>query len=183
MSLLQNTLLFFGSAGIIAWLIRSIIKSYLDKDLEAYKAKLKQETIRFSKLYGTRAEVIAKLYSKLANLKEDISMCYVKNSGKTNKEIILKANNRLSDVNKFYSENKLYFTKKQCMLVENMIISCRKVNFSESAKYLKSQGDDISTKEEENILDKNVTEEMIFGMIHPIMEQLEKDFREILGIE
>ena len=74
-------------ASVIAYLIRSIIKLYLTKDIEKYKAKLKhnydveieklktdlnkialEHQVKFTKLHEKRAEVIAETYSLLKEL-------------------------------------------------------------------------------------------------------------------
>ena len=73
--------------AVVAWLIRSLIRHLLSKDIERYKFDLKREAdkelalikaalniealtyqIRFSKLHDRRADIIERLYKKIVAL-------------------------------------------------------------------------------------------------------------------
>jgi hypothetical protein len=73
--------------GIVAWLIKTLTKQWLDRDAEGFKSRLQATTsaeierlrnslqmvalehqVRFTKLHEKRAEVIADLYGRMVNL-------------------------------------------------------------------------------------------------------------------
>ena len=61
----------------VAWLIRSILKHFLEKDIEIYKQSLKAEYDKaliehdtmFRNLHAKRADVIAQLYSQFVEIR------------------------------------------------------------------------------------------------------------------
>jgi hypothetical protein len=69
--------------GAVAWMVKKIVVHFLDKDVEAYKVKLQADAdrqleafktelrlieFRSTKLHDKRAEAVAEIYRRLANL-------------------------------------------------------------------------------------------------------------------
>ena len=118
MDTVQNIINFFIASGILALLVRSIIKLYVDKDIEKFKSELQREVTRFrvqyEKLHLERVEVIKKCYQKIVKvtgqieyLTHDIEYKDREKSKDKYKEL----SNEFSKLTKYYQVNALYFDK------------------------------------------------------------------------
>lgn len=70
--LFTNLSAFTVGSGLLAWLIRSLFKIYINKDLENFKHQLKKEQIKFLSLNNKRADVIEKLYLLLVDFEKSM---------------------------------------------------------------------------------------------------------------
>ncbi|MBN2095354.1 MAG: hypothetical protein JW727_04865 [Candidatus Aenigmarchaeota archaeon] len=182
-ALLQNTLYFFVASGIIALLIKSLIKLYLDKDLEAYKEKLKQETIRYSKLHEKRADAIEELFEKLVDYKnyaEGVKWAKESNiSGKELKEI--EENFRIAHRTFLDCLNKkgnLYFGGKTPELLEALHFEIMRTKTHTEAKCKDGKNMDFTSLK--NILEDIKNAEKAVANSE---KELINEFQTILGVK
>lgn len=126
-----------GSAvllAVVAWLIRSLIRHVLTKDIEKYKYDLKREAekeleaikaslniealtyqIRFSKLHDRRADVIEQLYRKIVALETAAGCLETEFQMDDYEELKEKADSlidRFFEVHSFIEDNKIYFSEE-----------------------------------------------------------------------
>lgn len=129
-----------GVLAAFAWLSKKIISHYLDKDLEGFKKDLKsasdakleeiknayviaelEHEVRFKSLNQKRFELIAELYSKLAQLHkamENFTKIMVSQEDLPESKRADEAANLFTDFYKFYLKNKLFFTAEECDRIE-----------------------------------------------------------------
>lgn len=58
-SLIRDLGIFAIGAGLIAFLARTAIKHYFDKELQTFQSELDKESMIFSELHETRAEIVS----------------------------------------------------------------------------------------------------------------------------
>jgi methionine salvage enolase-phosphatase E1 len=192
---------FIGGAAVllavVAWLIRSLIRYLLTKDIEKYKFDLKREAdkeleaikaslniealthqIRFSKLHDRRADVIEKLYTKIVALETASGCLEAEFQMDDYDELKQKADlliDRYFDVHSFIEGNKIYFS-------ENLSDNIKKFNalyFNLSIGiYYQSKPGNI----EEFIKAFKKEREKFHSQNKKIKAVIESDFRKLLGV-
>ena len=142
-AILEEALKFIGGTavaiGIVGWLVRSLIKHFLDKDVELFRQslqsqaaveleKLKHElrlaAVSYEKqvtlLQEKRASVIAELYSKLIDFL-DAAESFVSLVGfsgersKTDKAKVLAE--KAAEFMGYFARNRIYFNEELCEMV------------------------------------------------------------------
>lgn len=191
MEFLKNITYFAVGSGILAFLIKTITKHYLDKDFEKYKLNLQnlieEHKVRFSKLHEERALVIKNMYQKLVTAFDSIHSLVRPMQWAGEKNTGEKMKIAVTDTNEFilyYSQNKIYFSKGTCASLENI------------TKELKGTIATFQTKEflkEDLQYNKNASKEhmdhwmkawdKIDKEIPTALTNLEDEFRLILGVE
>jgi len=183
--LITNLLYFIIGTGIIGWLIRSIIKTWLDKDIEKYKWKLNRESVRFSKLYSERARIIRDLYYKLFDFEQAMSsfVSPVQWAGerpmKEKRKIAAETGNEFRD---YYKRNKIYLSEKVSEILEKIdkIFIESWIDFTTFEIY---DQDSRVLKPTEKMKKWIEVWDKIRLDIPILRTQLEKEFRQILGVE
>jgi|SRR3990172_5375634 len=128
---------FFGGSVLllaaVAWLIRSLIRHFLSKDVEKYKFDLRREAdkelaaikaslnidalthqIRFSKLHERRAEIVEQLYKKIVALETASACLEVEcqfDDYKKLKETADTLIDKYFEIHLFIENNKIYFSE------------------------------------------------------------------------
>jgi len=182
--ILKDLGIFSVAAGVIAWLIRTISQKVLNKDLEKFKHELKQEQIKASKLYDKRLQVIEDVYNLLEDFDQKMRSLTspMEMAGDLPKEKKLKiageAGEKFRD---YYSKKRIYFNER----ISNLLDKINKEFISawiDFTMYPPGKdilgGRDAKEKWEWWIKAwKKVTEE-----IPRIKEEIEREFRELLGV-
>ena len=180
-----NLLYFLIGSGLIVWTIRAIIKLWLEKDIEKYKWKLSKESIRFSKLYAERGKIIRDLYYKLFDFEQAMAsfVSPMQLAGekpmKEKRKITAETGNEFRD---FYRRNKIYFSKRVSDILGDMdkIFTESWIDFTTFEIYDPESRTLKPTEKMENwvkVWDK------IRIDIPQLRNQLEKEFRQILGAD
>lgn len=182
-----------GIAGILAFVVKRLIQSWLDKGVERYKQELKShndaeiERLRselrvsaferettFAKLHERRAEVIAEIYKRLArkhaafsDYLSPIQVGSKEEHGKRVKEAKEMGNDFIS----YFNENQIFLDTKLCAEIDKLLAVFRRI-WSESGADIESFK---GTKWVETWNDFN-------EKVPPLRGKIEKQFREMLGI-
>jgi hypothetical protein len=193
----QELLKLLGGFAIIvsavAWVVKSVVTHFLDRDVEEYKSQLatesareienlktqlqltaKEHEVRFSKLHEKRAEIIADLYSKLsrAHRESNILMFRIEQkedeaSLKTAADFAYKASISASG---FFEGNQLYLSKELSDSIRRILSTMQLTSLSFPYDGdIRTRGLDIWKEQSQKI--------------SAIMSKLEKEFRLMLGSE
>ncbi|MFA4851565.1 MAG: hypothetical protein WC868_10310 [Bacteroidales bacterium] len=162
-------------------------ESQLSFALESHKTTLEQLYYKTSKLHDKRIEIISELYSKISELQNvnfDLVTCLSIDSKKINvptneriNELIIKADTILTECRNFFFKNKIYFRQEICSLIFNLFESYT----SSHIRCIIAGAFNEIPKEKEKFA--KAAREFIDVIIPPVLEQLEKDFRDIVGVE
>lgn len=195
---LSNIGSFAVGAGILAFLIQSLVKLYLSRDIEQFKARMQaahdtelerlradlrivafERETRFAKLHEKRADVIAELYRRIVaanramnELLSPIQMAGALAEGDREKEAAERGNAFLD----YYLENQIYFDESLC----DKLQSFNKELTQAWNDYLTYQSSDPEVARERRRTRieawKTLREKVL-----PIRREIENAFRELLG--
>ena len=169
----------------VAWLIRSIVIHFLDKDIEAFKVNLQKEAleheVRFRRVDEKVAEQIAELYRRLYRLFEVVHS-YVKNMERNEPtkaikfEMVVKANRELNDI--LFLE-RVYFPPRIFERTRDLSRKLRDIalDFKDG---LEREKEDLPPKERSNWLEGM---EAIEEEVNPFFVELVAAFQKRLGVE
>ncbi len=142
-TILQTVLASAASAGIVAYLAQRLLKQWLDKDLEAFRAKLAADSareleqlrgqlsrlaiehqIRFNRLHSQRAHVIANIFQRLEELHAalrwlDTVHATMGTAGVGDFEA--RARRAIDELEKFYYPRAIWLERGLCDLLNNLI--------------------------------------------------------------
>ena len=183
--LLKNLIYFMIASGLITWLIQSLVKKWIDKDIELYKWKLSKESIRFSQLYGERAKILRDLYHKLFDFEEAMKsytspMQWAGDKPMKDKHAI--AYEKGNDFRDFYRKNRIYLTPKVLEILDKMdkIFIHSWIDFTTDRVYDNTSRESMPGERMERWV--KVWNKMCDD-IPALRKELEKEFRETLGVE
>jgi len=195
-----------GSAALVAvlgWLAKSFVSNLLDKDIEKYKTKLSAEKdaqienlkhelqkvstehkVRFEKLHSRRDEVIANLYSHIVDFYQAVDR-FLDYAIILNEESLEKETKLLweaVDSFKNYSEkHRIYFSEEICARLDSLYEAADKPT---SRLMVAVEHQDIDEDENGTLIDSwKGAREALEVDVKQIRETLEKDFRDLLGVE
>lgn len=195
--------------SVVGYLAKQIINQVLNKDLEKFKNQLQSENdkakLKFEKeiesyradlnlfytkqiqLYSKKSEVIESLYHKLIDLHDIMLEMTVSFRNITGKDEQTVQQEELDRVNlaaqkgneffKFYSTNKIYFEKETCQLIEELQKKFKETHTDYSFRHTFGLPPSEMTYEMAKKSVDRVREE-----IPKLMEKLENDFRQTLGV-
>jgi len=176
MTLFEN----FVVTTIIAGLVGVLFGLWRDKRFAEFKNDIEQRAFehrtRFLSLHEKRAEIIAQLYQKITLAQRLIKHASFPlpipfDDDKRHRE----AFQAYLDFEYFSDENRIYFTKKQCEILDAL----EKLTGLGALSTRAHQGD---LTDESKKYAKVQLKEALEG-IPPLQESLEDTFRELLGIE
>jgi hypothetical protein len=192
-NLFQYIATFAISSGLIAWIIRSIINSFLKRDIENYKNKLMESQIRFTKLHEERATVIRDLYYKLVELDDNLKslICPLQLAGDINlKKKFKKSTKAGNNFLDFSHKNRIYFNNEINDIIDKINSLMKRAFYDfRSAQEMDELSKQVSSRKEGSWINKEKMEkwnkawDTITLEIPKLKEQLEKEFREILGVK
>ncbi len=123
-SLLGSSALF----GALAWLARSVIKYFIDRDLEKFKSNLEkmafEHQIRFSTLHEKRAQIIAELHSRLYDFQWAVSAFlrdFHKNNENDKTKSVRELDNKSYKFKDYFDKHRIYFTENICSTVDELV--------------------------------------------------------------
>ncbi|GAA0878706.1 hypothetical protein GCM10009119_16740 [Algoriphagus jejuensis] len=183
--------------GLIKYFSKSIFETYLTKSIETHKSNLERinisHEIQYASLHKERAIVIRELYDKLFNYKMAVIHFFNVELAAGHEEADLKSritswSNIVPDFSSYFHRNRLYLSKDLCSIIDNLNNELDKINkdtqsFLQSFKLVDKQIQAIKSK------DKGFTDlrDNVNGFlekdIEKITNDLEKEFRKILGVE
>lgn len=205
---MEEVIKFIGGATVliaaVAWLIRTLAKHILSKDIEIFKSqllaksnieleKLKHELKLISSehekrmqiLHERRAGVIAELYSKLLDFIGAAEL-YTGDPDKfdeTSKET--RASNfteKASVFNKFYNVNRIYFNKSICNQVDFLIIEVISKIINVQIRFTAINNTSGLKKYDmyQESWDKAI--ELVHEKVPLLKEAIEDEFRNLIGV-
>ena len=181
--------------GLIKFLAQKIFENYLQKSIETHKSNLERlnisHEIQFSTLHKERAIVIRELYRKFFDYKTTV--IYFFNMELSTQDPVSDLKHRLKtwstavpDFSNYFHLNRIYFSKNLCSIIDNLNNEMDKINgdsrsFLGSYTSLDEQIVAFRSKEFINLRDK--TNKFLGQEIEKISNELETQFRKILGVE
>lgn len=162
----------------------------LDTDLERYKSELNLHLTWQTTLYDKRLTIIDEMYKKLVTLDSamramtGMHLVY-EDAEKENQERVDAAQKAFADYNNYFLYNKLYFSKTVSDLLENIRKEYYSANFDFfEPKRLQSFTGGQPSKEgyRAAVETSQATSKRIQNDIPKILEQLEEEFRKLLGV-
>ena len=177
----------FIASTLVAALIGTGFGFWSDKKLSSFKDTLQRRLFehqtRFASLHEKRAQIIAKLYKQIINTNRLIKNAslplptFIDAQGAEEKDTRGDiAFNAYIEFLYFFNENRIYFTKKQCEMLDGL-------------SGLMATGSMATLPFQKDILDDETREFVKTRLkdaltdIPPVLESLEDTFRELLGIE
>lgn len=189
----------FGAIAIaVSYLLKTLGKHLMDQNLkihemqlnqqlESHKSELELINVKQSKLHDKRIETIQELYEKLTEFYMDLdTLVRWKNvTGLSDEEIkkqqFEEANKTFDSGSKFsryYLMNKLYFSKKMCATIDDIIKEMRSCQYDLTIQY---QWMNLSAELQMSYFTQ--AKEKLEKEVPMLKEQIETNFREILGVE
>lgn len=166
-------------------------KLELDKNLEEYRNHLEilrlQNQVMFSQLHEKRGEVLQNLYKKLINfdslLYELTKPLKMGNDFKKEEEDRkIRTSEAFNDFNNYYNENRIYFGKITCDLLDKLRADFKKhlKDYTEKDFFISlgAQGDELVQAS----IKAAMVWEKVQKEIPPALRSLEDEFRRILGV-
>jgi hypothetical protein len=189
--------------SVLAFIVKSIINRYLERDIHSYKEKLRIEhemeieklkgelikvqiehEIKFRGLILKRSEIIEKIYQDLLSLGGKISRIlsvYKYESEPSEKELLDEADDLAQELWPYYHHHKIYLTEKTCEKT-NIAFSSIVDPAWDYASHIRIPSDDAESKKSKREAFKAGLQE--FNDNAPLaMKELEKEFRGLLGAE
>jgi len=207
--MLETILISVGGSGVllalVVFLIRSIIKHFLDKDIAVYQNKLQENSkqqiaefkhnlektalehkIRFSKLHEERANVIKEIYTRYIefelSMKKFVSVFEAENDPtkeELKKEVISTGNKFF----KYLKDKRIFFAEKTCSLIDEIEDFQKEMWIQfEHGKVYKSSSDETAGQQQERINKWYKIDEAIRKTGKELKSNLENKFRIILGV-
>jgi hypothetical protein len=165
----------------------------LNERLQEHRGKLElanhEFNIRFSRLHQERADVIKEIYKLLIKLQSAMftftrTMHPVFEDGdKEAKQRLDNVNDSIADFTNFYTLNKIFLPKSLCSKIDNVVkeyydkgwdFAWAQRSFKERAVSIESYGAQVAKA---NQISDSIKDEM-----PPLIEELETEFRQILGV-
>lgn len=136
-SVLTTVLVAGGGSGGAAWLLKSGLTAWIEKDTEAFKAQLKADAdneierlksslqmaatehqVRFSKMHEKRAQVIDDIYTKLTDAFYDGRRFVLTGEHGSEKEFA-RVGRELWEIFVFIERHRIFLPETVCVLLEN----------------------------------------------------------------
>ncbi len=169
------------------------IRSYqltLDTDLERYKSELNLHLTRQTTLHDKRLTIIDEMYKKLVTLDSGMRAMtgmhlVYEDAEKENQERVDTAQKAFAEYNNYFLYNKLYFNKQISDLLENIRKEYYSANFDffEPKRLQSFTGGRPSPEGYRTAVETSqAASKRIQNDIPKILEQLEEEFRKLLGV-
>jgi len=182
---------------IIKYAAQQIFESYLKKSIETHKSELERinisHQIQFASLHKERATVIKELYYRLYDYKTAVLHFFLVELSKEDSEGDFR--NRLNEwrlavlnFSPYFHKHRIYFDKALCSKLDNINNELDNVK-KDTEKFLRSFNnidDEIAAINDNSEIFAILRERsrLLFEeTIMPISEQLEEEFRKILGVQ
>ena len=201
MDWLPTLLQSLGIAGLVAWLVKSLLKHWMSSDLEKYKANLAaknteeaeqlksdlrkiafEHETRFAKLHERRAELIAELYGMLYRAKADFNLLtspfgFMSDPSKT--EQFETAVNSFNNFANRYWPARIYLADSLCDDIENIINALKDV-YGVWTREVRAETQRGAERKDDHW---GKADKIMKNDVPPIFTKIESSFRQILGID
>ena len=196
-------------SGLVVWLIKQLGQHFIDRKFKAYELELKYKSndyahqleksledhrsklslvfTKASKLHDRRLEIISELYKKLVLLNQAMQTMTAlwklasedkKADDAAENERIKNAGDKYSEFYSYYLENKVFFSIEICELLDSLRNGYYDSYWDYTAKQRFGFTDFELNYENAKKASENVQEK-----IPPILNQLESEFRKMIGVE
>ncbi|MBI3895592.1 MAG: hypothetical protein HY313_06645 [Acidobacteria bacterium] len=185
--------------GIVAFLARSVIRAWLDKDVEKFKVELKstsdtaierlkadlqraayEHQVRFSKLHEKRAEVIAQLDKYLAETTWAIEDFVQPFEGEpSRKEKYVPTWNKIVECLRFLDQHRIYLPESLCNKLAKFLTDLRKLTIEVGVYESIEHPTNETLQKKWKILEQ--AWDSVKQEIPAARRALEQEFRQILG--
>lgn len=183
---------FFGGSAMflaaVAWLVRSLITHRLNKDIDNFKTKLEHESRaqlqRLSILNEKRAEIIEGLYHRIDTFVKSAASfaSYIEFSSEPSKDEKAEIYSEAAmDFYEYFHKNKIYFSVDVCSKVEEIFNETRDALFDYGYYRRREDGRRHDHMKEHEAWTK--AWDKIKDDIPPIREEIEMEFRKLLGVD
>jgi len=181
----QVTILIFTPTATIAavvYFLRKMFDRGLQRDLDRYRANLKRKEIehqiKYSLIHERKAEVIANVYAGLVKAKRKMAQLVFifQPDGQNLQKKKQDAADACNNVDDYFNEHRLYLDRVTADKAESILIKMKEafINFDTA-----QNGDDYKPDATGFWRQAN---DQIKNEIPPLLEELESEFRTILGI-
>ncbi len=182
-----------------------IRKQELNQDLENYKGQIERESkgfqhqldtrlnefnIRFSKLHQERAEVIKELYNRIVELQSamlDFTSgihAVIKDINKEEEERLLRVNKALQEFNSYFFSRKIFFRKELVSKLEHLSKEYwdKGWDYAFMSNQFKEGGLTKEIRKEYRDKSREISKTVVMEFTR-LIEELENEFRKMLGVE
>jgi len=182
MEIAKSIINFFIASGVLAWLIRSIVKLYLDKDIEKYKSELERNVNVHKSLHTERMIVIKEIYKKIDNTFHTAERLIQPNQLiSTGAAGIIQSEfeDNLNNLSNYFSGNKIFFNTEHAADIEAFINDLRDVLNSWPLKSDLAEGIVTSAG---YITESGKNWTQLQESTRKLKEKLERMFRLLIGV-
>lgn len=192
----ESIIIFFGGAtaisGLLAYLGKKSIESYLAGKLESHKNNLEriatEHSIRFQHLHSERATVVKDLYEKLVNLDESLysTLRRFQAVGEADLEEKVGAlGGNFNELRNYYLPKRIFLEESLCELIDKILDSAKDI-FYDITTYAINTGDHSYRYDRELLEERHQFWKKARGIheneVSKLKKNLENKFRNILGI-
>jgi hypothetical protein len=195
LSVVENIGTFGIASGLLVWLVKSLTKQSLARDLEKFKAILRREhaaeiaqlksdlraasfehDIRFARLHEKRAQIVAELYKQLVQTEDAVGALVgdtEPHEPEEQEQLFREANTKTSKQLLYFEERRIYFDERVCTLMDKLMSSYQQVWLYGSPYVELTPEQRAKTQQNLNAL---------IETIPPIRRSIETLMREMLGV-
>lgn len=171
-------------SGLVGYIGKRFIDRFYDKEIERFKNDLHRSAfehqIIYSKLHNDRAEVIRQIYAKIVRMERIMNdlTAYI------TKEKVEEALPAILEAKYFFEENKVFFGKDLSHLIEDFVTKTHNAYFDASwnSDYQLHEIDDDRIKDE-TVKKRLNGWKIVRDKVPELKEELEKNFRDLLGVK
>lgn len=168
--------------GAIAWLMRGMLSRGFARDLENHKSELARADFehreRFSLVHQRRADVIATLYGKIAKTRSVAAdlVGILQHGGQSLMEKKRKTADVYNDMTGYFYENRIFFPYETSDKIEALVAAIHHslIDFDTA-----QMGNDDYAHDPSGLWVQAF--KRLRDDVPPILEELEREFRELLG--
>lgn len=160
-------------------------KAQLDRSLEQFRAELQLANAKDSRLHDKRMLVLENLYQKIVSLNTALkemtaTLQFIHANAEQEEEERIKTASQAYDAFiKYYTENKIFFSLESCAQLDAL----RNSYFDSMQKYSSAEFSIGSAGFRPDFGKAQVASEIVRKSIPAVMQNIEKDFRQLLGVQ
>ena len=160
-------------------------KAQLDRGLEQFRAELQLANTKDSRLHEKRMLVLESLYQKIVSLNAALkdmtaTLKFIHaDADQEEDERIKTASQAYDDFLKYYTQNKIFFSLDSCIQLDAL----RNSYFDSMQKYNASEFSISNEGFRPDFSKAQLASEIVRKSIPAVMQNIEKDFRQLLGVK
>lgn len=167
----------------IAWILRALLAQGFARDIQHYKSELDRVNFehqqRFSTIHQRQAEVIANLYGKIARSKAVTAdlVALFQQGGQSLMEKKKRAADVYNDMSAYFYENRIFLPPDAADKAETLISTLKDVLIEFDTAQM---GNDEYKPDQSGLWQQSY--KRLRDEVPPVLEELESEFKTILGI-